>query len=106
MFELFSDMYFVVYKLYYFGQNDDLGIRVRLRNWNGGSTIFLGIQCCTIRYLHVSKSIFIMVYIVIFISLYLFIVNDVEKSSTTYTILRRICDINTPGGACWVTYIF
>jgi hypothetical protein len=28
MFELFSDMYFVVYKLYYVGQNDDLGIRV------------------------------------------------------------------------------
>jgi hypothetical protein len=38
MFELFSDMYFVVYKLYYVGQNDNLGIRVRLRNWDGGST--------------------------------------------------------------------
>jgi hypothetical protein len=25
-------MYFVVYKLYYVGQNNDLGIRVRLRN--------------------------------------------------------------------------
>jgi hypothetical protein len=37
MFELFSDMYFVVYKLYYVGQNDDLGIRARLRNWDGGS---------------------------------------------------------------------
>jgi hypothetical protein len=31
MFELFNDMYFVVYKLYYVGQNDNLGIRVRLR---------------------------------------------------------------------------
>jgi hypothetical protein len=37
MFELFSDMYFIVYKLYYVGQNNDLGMRVRLRNWNGGS---------------------------------------------------------------------
>jgi hypothetical protein len=25
MFELFSDMYFLVYKLYYIDQNDDLG---------------------------------------------------------------------------------
>jgi hypothetical protein len=31
-------MYFIVYKLYYVGQNDDLDIRVRLRNWDGGST--------------------------------------------------------------------
>jgi hypothetical protein len=31
-------MYFVVYKLYYIDQNNDLGIRVRLRNWDGGST--------------------------------------------------------------------
>jgi hypothetical protein len=31
-------MYFIVYKLYYVGQNDDLGMRVRLRNWDGGST--------------------------------------------------------------------
>jgi hypothetical protein len=28
MFKLFSDIYFVVYKLYYVGQNDDLDIRV------------------------------------------------------------------------------
>jgi hypothetical protein len=39
MFELSSDMYFVVYKLYYVDQNDDLGIRVSLRNWDGGSTL-------------------------------------------------------------------
>jgi hypothetical protein len=39
MFELFSDMYFVVYKLYYVGQNDDLGIRARLRNWDEWSRI-------------------------------------------------------------------
>jgi hypothetical protein len=40
MFELFSDMYFVVYKLYYVGQNDDLGIRVSLTNWDGGISKF------------------------------------------------------------------
>jgi hypothetical protein len=34
MFELFSDIYFVVYKLYYVDQNDDLDIRVSLRNWD------------------------------------------------------------------------
>jgi hypothetical protein len=39
MFKLFSDIYFIVYKLYYVGQNDDLGIRVSLRNWDGGSTL-------------------------------------------------------------------
>jgi hypothetical protein len=38
MFELFSDIYFVVYKLYYVGQNDNLGIHVSLRNWDGGSS--------------------------------------------------------------------
>jgi hypothetical protein len=32
MFELFSDMYFVAYKLYYIGQNDDLDIRASLKN--------------------------------------------------------------------------
>jgi hypothetical protein len=36
MFELFSDMYFVVYKLHYVDQNNDQGIRVSLRNWDGG----------------------------------------------------------------------
>jgi hypothetical protein len=44
MFELFSDMYFVVYKLYYFGQNDDLDIRVSLKNWDGGSTLLRGVR--------------------------------------------------------------
>jgi hypothetical protein len=39
MFELFSDIYFVVYKLYYIGQNDNLGIRVSLKNWDRGSSI-------------------------------------------------------------------
>jgi hypothetical protein len=39
MFKLFSDIYFVVYKLYYVDQNDDLGIRVSLKNWDGESNI-------------------------------------------------------------------
>jgi hypothetical protein len=39
MFELFSDIYFVVYKLYYVDQNDDLGIRVSLKNWDKGSSV-------------------------------------------------------------------
>jgi hypothetical protein len=39
MYELFSDIYFVVYKLYYIGQNDNLGIRVSLKNWDRGSTV-------------------------------------------------------------------
>jgi hypothetical protein len=38
MFELFSDIYFVVYKLYYVDQNDNLDIRVSLKNWDRGST--------------------------------------------------------------------
>jgi hypothetical protein len=38
MFELFSDIYFVVYKLYYAGQNDNLGICVSLKNWDRGSS--------------------------------------------------------------------
>jgi hypothetical protein len=41
MFELFSDMYFVVYKLYYVGQNNDLGIHTRLRNWDGVSKMHM-----------------------------------------------------------------
>jgi hypothetical protein len=39
MFELFSDIYFIVYKLYYVGQNDNLNIRVSLKNWDRGSTL-------------------------------------------------------------------
>jgi hypothetical protein len=31
--------------LYYVGQNDDLGIRVSLKNWNGGSTPSFTINC-------------------------------------------------------------
>jgi hypothetical protein len=38
MFEIFSNMYFVVYKLYYDSQNNDLDIRVSLKNWDGGSS--------------------------------------------------------------------
>jgi hypothetical protein len=38
MFKLYSDIYFVVYKLYYVGQNDNLGIHVSLKNWDGGSS--------------------------------------------------------------------
>jgi hypothetical protein len=40
MFKLFSDIYFVVYKLYYVDQNDNLGIRVSLKNWERGSIDF------------------------------------------------------------------
>jgi hypothetical protein len=40
MFEVFSDVYFVVYNLYYVGQNDDLGIRTRPINRDGGSSSF------------------------------------------------------------------
>jgi hypothetical protein len=39
MFELFNDIYFIVYKLYYVGQNDNLGIRVSLNNWNRWSSL-------------------------------------------------------------------
>jgi hypothetical protein len=38
MFELFSDMYFVIYKLYYINQNDNLDIRASFRNWDGVSS--------------------------------------------------------------------
>jgi hypothetical protein len=48
MFEFFSDIYFVVYKLYYIGQNDDLGIRVSLKNWNGESSYKMAINDMTI----------------------------------------------------------
>jgi hypothetical protein len=41
MFELFSDIYFVVHKLYYVSQNDNLGIRVSLKNWDRWSNIKL-----------------------------------------------------------------
>jgi hypothetical protein len=34
MFELFSDIYFIVYKLYYIDKNNNLDIHVRLRNWD------------------------------------------------------------------------
>jgi hypothetical protein len=40
MFELFSDIYFIVYKLYYVDQNNNLGIRVSFKNWDRGSTYF------------------------------------------------------------------
>jgi hypothetical protein len=47
MFELFSDIYFVVYKLYYVGQNDNLGIRVNLKNWDRGNTsLRLAMSAC------------------------------------------------------------
>jgi hypothetical protein len=38
MFEVSSDIYFVVYNLYYIGQNDDLGARVGPIHRDGGST--------------------------------------------------------------------
>jgi hypothetical protein len=37
MFEVSSDIYFIVYNLYYVGQNDNLGTRARPINWDGGS---------------------------------------------------------------------
>jgi hypothetical protein len=47
MFELFSDIYFVVYKLYYISQNNKLDIRVSLKNWDRGSIIFYHMNTCT-----------------------------------------------------------
>jgi hypothetical protein len=41
MFELFSDIYFVLYKLYYVGQNNNLDIRVSLKNWDRGSSLII-----------------------------------------------------------------
>jgi hypothetical protein len=37
MFEVSSDIYFIVYNLYYVGQNDDLEIRAGPINCDGGS---------------------------------------------------------------------
>jgi hypothetical protein len=39
MFEVSSDIYFVVYNLYYIGQNNDLGARVGPIHRDGGSII-------------------------------------------------------------------
>jgi hypothetical protein len=39
MFKVFSDIYFVVYNLYYIDQNDDLGTRARPIKWDGGSML-------------------------------------------------------------------
>jgi hypothetical protein len=38
-FEVSSDIYFLVYNLYYFGQNDDLGARAGPIHRDGGSII-------------------------------------------------------------------
>jgi hypothetical protein len=38
MFEVFNNIYFVVYNLYYIDQNDDLGTHTRPINRDGGST--------------------------------------------------------------------
>jgi hypothetical protein len=46
MFKLFSDIYFVVYKLYYIDQNDDLGICVCLKNWDGWSILLYVLVMC------------------------------------------------------------
>jgi hypothetical protein len=45
MFKVSSDIYFVVYNLYYVGQNGDLGTRARPINRDGGS-IVLCYQLC------------------------------------------------------------
>jgi hypothetical protein len=39
MFEVSSDIYFIVYDLYYVGQNDDLGVRAGPIYRNGGSVL-------------------------------------------------------------------
>jgi hypothetical protein len=46
MFELFSDIYFVVYKLYYVDQNNNLSICVSLKNWDRGSSRYLYFLNC------------------------------------------------------------
>jgi hypothetical protein len=38
MFEVSNDIYFVVYNLYYVGQNDDLGARAGPIHRDGGSS--------------------------------------------------------------------
>jgi hypothetical protein len=46
MFEVSSDIYFVVYNLYYIDQNDDLGIRARPINRDEGSIkIYVSLEC-------------------------------------------------------------
>jgi hypothetical protein len=60
MFELFSNMYFLVYKLYYVGQNDNLGIHVTLKNWDGGSSTYVKLNKSITRlalWLSVTTSI-------------------------------------------------
>jgi hypothetical protein len=39
VFEVFSDIYFVIYNLYYFGQNNNLGARVGPVHRDGGSNM-------------------------------------------------------------------
>jgi hypothetical protein len=39
MFEIFNDIYFVVYNLYYVGQNDDLEARAGPIHRDGGSMV-------------------------------------------------------------------
>jgi hypothetical protein len=45
MFEVSSDIYFVVYNLYYVGQNDDLGTYAGPRNWDTE-----GVTCILMQY--------------------------------------------------------
>jgi hypothetical protein len=45
MFEVFSDIYFVVYNLYYMGQNDDLGTCVGPIHRDGGSSTLSSFAC-------------------------------------------------------------
>jgi hypothetical protein len=44
MSEVSNDIYFVVYDLYYVGQNDDLGIRAELIHRDRGSIYFVRTQ--------------------------------------------------------------
>jgi hypothetical protein len=41
MFKFFSDIYFIIYKLYYVDQNDDLDICVSLKNWTEGVLVYV-----------------------------------------------------------------
>jgi hypothetical protein len=45
MFEVFNDIYFVIYNLYYIGQNDDLYTRAKPIYRDGGNTFLTGSLC-------------------------------------------------------------
>jgi hypothetical protein len=78
MFELFSDIYFVVYKLYYVGQNDNLDIRVSLKNWDRGSSRYWNVFLFLILIdflviLWCSAFLFSFLYLFMFVSIFMYI---------------------------------